>query len=31
MADWRNRFELICNKIKHQLFSKGCDNIEILH
>ena len=27
MADWINRMEQICNKVKHQLNAKGVDSI----
>jgi len=30
MADWRNKLEMICNKVKNQLFAKGVDNLEQL-
>ena len=28
MADWRNKLEMITNKVKSQLFAKGVDNLE---
>jgi len=28
MADWRNKLEMICNKVKNQLFAKGVDSLE---
>ena len=30
MADWRNRIDMICNKIKTHLNSKGVDSILLL-
>lgn len=30
MADWRNKLDMITNKVKNQLFAKGVDNLEQL-
>lgn len=30
MADWKNRMDMIINKIKHQLNAKGVDSINQL-
>jgi hypothetical protein len=30
MADWKNRMDMIINKVKHQLNAKGVDNISQL-
>lgn len=30
MADWRNKLDMIVNKVKNQLFAKGVDNLEQL-
>ena len=30
MADWRNKLEMLSNKVKSQLFAKGVDSLEQL-